>query len=317
MADVEALRARLAGLSPEERAELDDVLKGTLGRQALSRSMTDEKGKTLSYPRMEPVRFEHFDPSTTEGAINNAMLTAAGMGGPVSTLVGAARAGLGPALKAGAGMLPRIAVGAGIGGALRASPLPVVGGGTFKEGAMLGGAIGAGQGGTGALWKHGKRKKTIEWLINQAMGGADEAAEEVAAPAARTAAKGAGRAAVSVADEGADDVVQALMRGDSQYGPMGREAAEQIAAAISKQAGRGTTKAATDIPRAVAGAKTKAAVSKAVPVESGSGTTAEIVERIQTWRNKHKFSDGQILDSLAELYKIPRAQGKMLLRQFE
>lgn len=195
--DFEALRARMASMSAEER---QDILARALELRVPAKTHTlpllrDEEGRTISgIPRM-PLGVD-LDPETPQGKINNAMLLASGTGGAVRGLVGSARAAGVPGLaKAGGGLLKRAAVYAGVGAG--ASQLPVVGGGDPRHGAELGVAVALGQGGRGALWKHGKKRNIIEsvskWLLKQFGGEADTAAKEVVEEIAKGAPKAAAR----------------------------------------------------------------------------------------------------------------------------
>lgn len=172
MADVEAIRAKLAGLSPEQRAELDDILRSQLGGPGAGQGdlyRPEPSGNVFADAAIAGM--EAPSASSLEEAGEN-LGTAAGImtvpsmiAKPVGALVGAAKRGIGPTAGAIGDMALKGAVGAGAGALI--GSLPIIGKGPW-EGAKLGAAIGAGEGGVGALWQHGKRRGAIEWLMRRA-----------------------------------------------------------------------------------------------------------------------------------------------------
>lgn len=170
-ARVAAAKEILAGLSPEERTQFREMVR-TRVRQAPAPLHDPETGKALAIPRMPLMRSEHLDPGTPEGKVNNALMLLTGVGGVVRGLAaGASRAGVPGLLGAGGQTLKRLGLWTGAGAAVGASGVPIIGEGGPKQGAQLGLAMGVGRtmpgmgtGGTGALWKHGRKKGAIEWL---------------------------------------------------------------------------------------------------------------------------------------------------------
>ncbi len=204
-AEVETLREYFQGLSSEQRATFRTLVKDS--RRKASAPIKSESGGTLSFPHRAIMRSENLDPSTPEGKVNSAMMLMMGFGGAAGSLLSAAKTGL-PALgEAAVTMGGRTAAGAAIGGALGMTPLPLVGGHGAVEGAKFGAMMGAGQGGMGALWKHGKKKKILQYLIDKiGPKQADEVLEVVAAEVSQGVPRGM---ATSMARQ-ADDVAGAV-----------------------------------------------------------------------------------------------------------
>jgi len=131
----------------------------------------------------------------------------------VAPLVAAGSAG---GLSGAAAQLLRLSarVGVGAGAGATVGSLPVVGMGA-KEGAQLGAMLAIGQKGTGALWRHGKRKKLIEWLIRKTAG---ESAEGAVTEAGQKAAQAATRVAAPSVPGGAKAIVAGAREAAKQLG---------------------------------------------------------------------------------------------------
>jgi hypothetical protein len=186
-------RELLAQLSPEDRAALQEMVRvRTQGPSNTPRSIL--AAAHLGGKQPTGLAREEFERGEVAGALAVPEVATYAAGVPA-----AARgvAGL-VAKRGGAGALSHIAkrtaAGAAIGGVLGETPLPFVGGRGFKEGAILGAHIGAGQGGAGALWKHSKKKKLLEWLLRKAMGETAEAAPRATRAGGRVATKAAAEA---------------------------------------------------------------------------------------------------------------------------
>jgi hypothetical protein len=173
-----------------------------------------------------------------------------------------------------------------------------------KEGAQLGAMIGAGQGGSGALWRHGRRKELIKWLMNKAGAGLDDAAPAVAKAGAQAS----------------DEVVQALMGADPN---LTEDAARHLATAIAGKATPAAKKVVANIPQEVEAARTTQAATKAMggpkvtKVKGGNfgeATPEQVRAKVLSWKHKQKFSDDVIVDTMREQFGIPNSQGKQLLQ---
>ena len=171
--NVAAARELLATLTPEERTQLGEMVR-TRRRRAPVPLHDPDTGKALAIPRMPLMRSENLDPGTPEGKVNNALMLLTGVGGVVRGLAaGASRAGVPGLVSAGGQTAKRLALWGGAGALVGSTGIPIIGEGGPKEGAKLGLAMGAGRnlpgmgtGGTGALWKHGRKKGAIQWLAN-------------------------------------------------------------------------------------------------------------------------------------------------------
>lgn len=246
----------IAGLPPGVRAEIkrryrirvqgpSNTPASILGGAMMGGLPSKEfpKGRPPTQPTGEAR--EQFERGGVEGALAVPTViatvpTGVGVVGGLSTAAAAGKTAL-----AGFGktMLKRTLAGAATGAVLGETPLPVVGGRGFKEGAKLGAMFGAGQGGMGALWKHGKNKKTIDWIVNKLVGGADESAEamtRVGRAGAREAVEASAQAVRSgrVATTGARAVPRAVIPSTRTM------SAPAPAKAAAKTASAGTVRAA-------------------------------------------------------------------------
>jgi hypothetical protein len=174
---------------------------------------------------------EEFERGGVEGALAVPMTIAAvpaavGAGTGLATAAAAGRTGL---LAYGKNKLKRALVGAGIGGVLGETPVPIVGQRGWKEGSQLGALWAVGQGGKGALWKHGKARKAYEWIINKALGTTDEAAPAIVKVPPRippgmsgTPVTPAGISRAGTAAQQADEVAATVTRGTPRPGGVSR-----------------------------------------------------------------------------------------------
>jgi len=185
-----AIREKIAKMSPEQRARLRSALESR--REQRQTTTMSRTGRPLRpFQGQEQTDLGYTDNPMAD-AIAGGMGTAAGLGGALVPAAAALAAGGGVSgmLAASAPVALRAGIGAGVGGVLGASPLPVVGGHGFVEGAKFGALLGAGEGGMGALWKHGKKKKLLSFLI-----------DKVEDAARGTSKAGTGKALASVADD--------------------------------------------------------------------------------------------------------------------
>jgi hypothetical protein len=129
-------------------------------------------------------------------ALAHPWLTAGSVAAAEGGYLGAKALGAGDKTAAGVGIVAGMTPGAlaakalrmGVGAVTGAASTKVLGG-SAKEGAKFGALRAAGQGGSGALWKHGKKRKIIDWALKyldkasaEIKKGGDEALEEILGP---------------------------------------------------------------------------------------------------------------------------------------
>jgi len=330
--EIAQIQSRLSGLTSEQKQELMGLIQSRRPREPEFSPYFAGGEKPI--PRPEAIPGMPFSPDNPiADAMAAGMGTVATVGAPLAGAGGAlASGGIGAGAKALLPIAKRGIVGAGIGAAVGGSPIPVVGNIGATEGAKLGAMVGTGQGGVGALWKHGKRRGLIEWLINKVAGGGDEAVgavDDLASAAAQRGmstsagiARGTSAARATVPAEGGRDAIIAADR--ARRALRAEEAVAQARnirgvppppqtppASVSSTLG---PQAAPAPPPALARTPPAPAAPAAAAAPGAAPEATEIVNQMQTWRNAHKFSDAQILSSLREIYGVSMPDGRRLLQ---